>query len=211
MRLDATLQLAETNGLPTRSVDKESRERSNIMRKKLVCALIALVSLAFVVGGIVMVNQALDAKADVKASIAAENITLGNSQRSDGTTDEVVAVVIPPELQGTPVDSPEKLLMQRDVIRGHTLVSTDGNVFAEMPKSVPQLDENGQPVLDENNKPVMVPNKAREIWIQSTAWQTALTHGYMAWKLADLVLGLGIAFLVIGGTGLFTVVLWPKK
>ena len=144
---------------------------------------LAALACVFVVSGVTMMVQASAAKADVKAGIAAEKL------------------VVPDDAQGyagEPVNGPETLRAMADIIREHTLGATEGLVYSEMPREVPQLDESGQPVLDENGEPVMVSNAARAIWITSTTLQTALTQGYMAWKLADLVMGLGALFVLQG-------------
>ena len=53
-----------------------------------------------------------------------------------------------------PVRGPFTLKAQADIIRSHSLKSTGGKAFAEMPRQVPQLDEKGQPVLGKDGKPV---------------------------------------------------------
>ena len=160
-----------------------------------------LLAVFFIGAGTFMAMQGFQAQADVKTSVAAEEITLGKADKPDGTRDEVVAEFVPAEYQGmglADVGKPEALLWQRDVIRGHTLARTDGLVFAKMPRVIPKVDEAGNPVLDEDGKPVMVPNVARDMWTQSTALQSALLQGYMAWKLSELIIGLGAAFIFMG-------------
>ena len=152
-----------------------------------------------------MVTQGYAAKAEVKAEIAAEKITIPSAERPDGSVDEVVADVVPEQYQGKPVVDATTARLQRRVILGHTLASTEGKRFAEMPRTVPKLDDAGNPVLDENGQAVMVPNTARDLWITSTTLQTALMQGYLALKIADLVMGLGALIAALGVFVLFVV------
>jgi hypothetical protein len=160
---------------------------------------VALVGTALVVFGSVLMVQGFNGRAEVKASIAAENITLSNPAGPNGTiTDEVAAAIIPKNSWGKPVNSPERLKYQQEVIREHTLARTDGKTYAEMPRLIPQLNENGEPVLDENGAPVMVSNAARDIWVTSTTWQMALNLGYLSWKLTEFLIMLGFTFVGLG-------------
>src|SRR3989344_6094057 len=156
--------------------------RSINMRKYFIAWMI-LIAISFVGAGTLMTVQGFQAQNDVKASVAAEKISLGVAEKADGPRDEVVAEFVPTAYQGmtlADVNKPEALLWERNIIRGHTLTSTKGQVFAEMPRSIPKLDAAGNQMLDENGKPVMLLNTARDIWTQSTALQSALLQGYMA-------------------------------
>ena len=55
----------------------------------------------------------------------------------------------------TAVRGPFTMLSQAAIITEHQLENTEGLYYAEMPREVPQVDENGAAVLDENGDPVM--------------------------------------------------------
>ena len=90
-----------------------------------------------------------------------------------------------------PVRGPFTLKAQADIIREHTLKSTDGKTFAEMPRQIPKLDENGQQVLGADGKPVMTVNTARDIWITATTLTTALNLGILTYVFSGLILLFG--------------------
>lgn len=91
-----------------------------------------------------------------------------------------------------------------ETIREQTLEATGGKTYAE---TGPYLAADGsatgdasQALLDESTgQPVENPDV--DLWIQSTTLQTALMQAYLAFRLSDLMLGLGGA-LVLAGTGI---------
>lgn len=86
-----------------------------------------------------------------------------------------------------PVRGPLTLKTQADIIRKHTLRITNGKTFAEMPRQVPEINEDGSPVLDAEGKAVMVPNTARDIWITATTLITALNLGILTYILSGMI------------------------
>lgn len=90
-----------------------------------------------------------------------------------------------------PVRGPFTLKAQADVIREHTLKSTGGKTFAEMPRQIAKLDQKGQPVLGTDGKLVMEANTARDIWITATTLTTALNLGIMTYVFSGLILLFG--------------------
>jgi len=87
------------------------------------------------------------------------------------------------------------------VMRKHTLEATGGQTYAQMPRF---LDESGKPVADEaaaakdpkSGQPVE--NPARNIWISSTAFQSALNMAYFAENVALFVMAMGGVLLLVG-------------
>lgn len=86
-----------------------------------------------------------------------------------------------------PVRGPLTLKAQSDIIRKHTLESTGGKTFAEMPRQIPKLDENGQQIIGADGKPVMTANTARDIWITATTLTTALNFAILAYAFSGLI------------------------
>lgn len=87
------------------------------------------------------------------------------------------------------------------VMRKHTLEATGGQTYAQMGR---YLDESGKPTADEaaaakdpkTGQPVA--NPARDIWISSTAFQTALNTAYFAETVATFVIAVGGALVLVG-------------
>lgn len=118
------------------------------------------------------------------------------------TWDQAVAQdVATPEdaaIPDTPVRGPFTMWAQSDIITHHQLDSTDGLYYSQMPRMVPQLDENGEAVLDENGEQVMVPNEARSSWITATTLTTALGLGIIAYALAAFAVVIGLTLMMAG-------------
>jgi hypothetical protein len=91
-----------------------------------------------------------------------------------------------------------------ETIRDQTLEATGGRTYAE---TEPYLADDGSATSDAANamldpatgKPVRNPDV--DLWVQSTTFQTALMQAYMAFRLADLMLGLGCG-LALAGSGI---------
>lgn len=97
-----------------------------------------------------------------------------------------------------PVRGPLTLKAQSDIIRKHTLESTGGKTFAEMPRQIPKLDQNGQQVIGTDGKPVMTANTARDIWITATTLTTALNMGILAYAFSGLIVFFGGVLIWFG-------------
>lgn len=91
-----------------------------------------------------------------------------------------------------------------DVIREQTLESTGGKTYAETGE---YLAEDGSATSDvtkamkdeATGSPVGNPDV--ELWLRSTTLQTALMQAYMAFRISDLMLGVGGA-LGLAGAGI---------
>lgn len=96
------------------------------------------------------------------------------------------------KIPNTPLRGPQTLIAQSDIIREHTLKTTDGKTFAEMPRQIAKLDKDGKPMLDEKGAEIMVPNTARDIWITSTALTTALHLAIFSYVFSCLIILFGL-------------------
>ncbi len=101
-------------------------------------------------------------------------------------------------IPGAPVRGPLTLKAQADIIRTHMLRTSEGRTFAEMPRQIPRLDENGKPILGSNGKPVMQTNAARDLWVTVTALRTALHLGIVTYAFSGLTVALGLMLMVNG-------------
>ena len=97
-----------------------------------------------------------------------------------------------------PVSGPLTLKVQADIIREHTLKMTNGQTFAEMPRQVSKLNEDGKPILDAGGNPVMVANAARDIWITATTLITALNLGILTYAFSGLIILFGFISIWTG-------------
>ena len=91
-----------------------------------------------------------------------------------------------------------------NIMREHTLESTDGLTYAQMgrfqsdanPEDPAGTNDEEAAAKDENGQPVA--NGARNIWITETALTTALNMSYMAERLAVFGIVVGVALLLTG-------------
>lgn len=88
-----------------------------------------------------------------------------------------------------------------EFIRQNTVSATGGRTYAEID---PYLDADGNPTADADSaakdertgQPVENPD--HDLWIQSTTLRTALTQAYMAFRVAELTVAVGAAFVAAG-------------
>jgi hypothetical protein len=118
--------------------------------------------------------------------------TYDHAVAQDVTTPDDAAI---PE---TPVRGPFTMWAQADIITHHQLESTEGLYYAQMERTVPQVDENGEAVLDENGEAVMVPNEARASWLTATTLTTALGLGMLSYGLSALAIATGVTLMLTG-------------
>lgn len=97
-----------------------------------------------------------------------------------------------------PVAGPFTLKAQADIIRHHTLTTTKGQVYSEMPRQIQKLDADGKPVIGTDGKPVMVANTARDMWITATVLTSALNLGIITYAFSAFVLFMGFMFVLMG-------------
>lgn len=88
-----------------------------------------------------------------------------------------------------------------EFIRQSTLEATDGRTYAEIDAYV---DQEGKPTPDGaraakdelTGQPIENPD--HDLWIQATTLQSALVQGYMAFRVSELTVALGAAFVTAG-------------
>jgi hypothetical protein len=159
---------------------KGSPQMTSLARKGGITASIVLIALG--IGAMVMGVAGRDT---VRTELAREQIV--------GTPDSTIP--------GQKVDTGSEAKAFAAVMRKHTLEATGGQTYAQMPRF---LDESGKPTADEaaaakepkTGEPI--DNPARNIWISSTAFQTALNTAYFAESVATFAIVMGAALLLVG-------------
>ena len=87
--------------------------------------------------------------------------------------------IVTPEDAGiptAPVTGPEEAKAQAEVIRQHVLKMTNGKTYAELDRADP----------------------LRNTYLQSVTLRTALMESYLAFKVSDLVVGMGVIVVFLG-------------
>lgn len=108
------------------------------------------------------------------------------------------------EWAGEPVTTGRQALAFAEVMREHTLQSTDGLTYAEMgqyqsatdPADKAGTNDVEAAAKDENGQPIS--NGTRDIWVTETALTTALNLGFMAEMLSIFSIVVGVALLLAG-------------
>ena len=152
---------------------------------------------------------ALARKGGIVASIILIVIGVGAVVAGVAGRDKVRSDLAREQIVGTPdssipgqkVDTGSEAKDFAAVMRKHTLEATGGQTYAQMGRF---LDESGKPTSDENAAATdpksgePIENPARNIWISSTAFQTALNTAYFAESVATFVIVMGAALLLVG-------------
>ena len=153
--------------------------------KKIFPILLVVVGLTFLGGGAYTAVRGLDAKAEVRETLLAQNITtpedaaIPNARVDDAATADAMA----------------------DIIGVHAAEATGGETYAEMGRFL-AADGSGATsdeelaLVDEAGNPV--PNPLRNVAFQAATLQTSLHTSHMAFNVADLVIGLGAFIAVLG-------------
>lgn len=135
--------------------------------------------------GVGAVYMGVDGRDRVRSDLAKEQIV--------GTPDSTIP--------GQKVDTGAEAQAMAAIIRKHTLEITGGQTYSQMGRF---LDAEGKPTSDEaaaakdpkTGQPME--NAARNIWISSTGFQTALNTAYFAESVATFVIVVGVALLLAG-------------
>jgi hypothetical protein len=126
---------------------------------------------------------------------------LGVNEVRDNLAREQIVGTPDSTIPGQKVDTGAEAKAFADVMRKHTLESTDGQVYSQMGRF---LDENGKATNDEaaaakdpkTGQPVA--NQARNIWVTETALTSALNMAFFAERVAFFSIAMGIALLLSG-------------
>jgi len=105
---------------------------------------------------------------------------------------------------GEPVETGSQALAFAEVMREHTLASTNGLTYAEMgryqsaddPADPAGTNDEAEAAKDEQGNPIS--NGQRNLWVNETALSTALNVSYMAEQTALFGIVVGIALLITG-------------
>jgi hypothetical protein len=105
---------------------------------------------------------------------------------------------------GEPVETGSQALAFAEVMREHTLESTNGMTYAEMgrfqsaanPSDPKGTNDEAAAAKDAKGQPIS--NGARDIWVTETALTTALNMGFMSEMLSIFSIIVGVALLLTG-------------
>lgn len=145
---------------------------------------------AFLVAGILLVWLGNHQQTHIVQELQDENLTVQDPRilltYETGRAPEGVEVPM------VTIDSAELADAQANVIRTHTMTSTEGLTYSELPREVE---------LEDGSK---VPNPLRSLYITSLTLQTTLHQAHLGFEITQFVMGVGVAF---AGFGLYTLVL----
>jgi hypothetical protein len=153
---------------------------SGIARKGGIAASIVLILMS-----VALIGVGIAGRDTVRDDLAREQIV--------GTPDSAIA--------NQKVDTGGEAKEFAATIRKHTMEATGNQTYSQMGRF---LDASGKPTEDEAaaakdpKTGEAVENPARNIWISSTAFQTALNTAYFAENVATFVIAIGGALLLVG-------------
>ena len=96
----------------------------------------------------------------------------------DALAEERIITAEDAEIPLANVDSADEAKAQADIIRVHALEATGGKTYAELDRTDP----------------------ARATYLNSVTLRTALMESYLAFKVADLVVGIGLIVVLMGAS-----------
>ena len=103
---------------------------------------------------------------------------LAHDDVRDALAAERIVTAEDAEIPLAPVTGPAEAKAQADAIQAHMLKTTEGKTYAELARDDPR----------------------RATYLQAVTLRTALMESYLAFKVADLVLGIGIIVVMLGGS-----------
>ena len=96
----------------------------------------------------------------------------------DALAEERIITPEDAEIPLATVDSPAEAKAQADIIQEHALKTTDGKTYSELARDDPR----------------------RATYLQAVTLRTALMESYLAFKVADLVMGVGAIVALLGAS-----------
>lgn len=164
-----------------------------------------IASILLIAIGIGAVVVGMTGRDDVREQIKLERIS-GTPDMTPDLIRKAVAeagleVNIPHcSIAGQTVDTGSEARCFAEYVRIHALESTDGQVYAEMPRF---LDQNGEGTNDEaaaakDETGAPVANGQRDTWVTATALSTALNTSYFAEQVALFSTAMGFALILVG-------------
>jgi hypothetical protein len=153
--------------------------------KRIFPVLLVLIGAAFLVGGSYTVVRGFDARDQVRAELA----------RQDIVTPEDASI---PNVKVTDAETAQSMA---DVIQKHANEITGGRSYAELGRYLTadgkgDTSDEALAMKDDAGNPV--PNPVRDVALTASTLRTGLYTSIMAFNVADLVVGLGFAIAVIG-------------
>ena len=101
------------------------------------------------------------------------------SQVADNLAAENITTPDDAAIPNAPVTNAATAMAQAEIIQDHTLETTGGQTWADMDRE----------------------DELRPYYLQAVTLRTSLMSAYMGFKVAELVIGLGALFLVVGAGG----------
>ena len=103
---------------------------------------------------------------------------LAHDDVRDALAAEKIVTADDAEIPLAPVNGPAEAKAQADAIQAHVLKTTGGKTYAELDRADPN----------------------RNLYLQAVTLRTALMESYLAFKVADLVQGVGIIVVMLGAS-----------
>lgn len=113
-------------------------------------------------------------------------------------TQEKITTTPDSSLPNRLVSGPMTLKAQADIIREHTLKTTGGKTYAEMPREIQKVDEKGNVLFNSKGEALMTPNTARDLWVTATTLTTALNLGIITYAFSGLIILFGLVSIMTG-------------
>jgi hypothetical protein len=149
-----------------------------------------LASTVLILFGIATIVTGVLGFLEVRDTISQENIT---------ATDDAAEIGVNLE-PGEPIDTGAEAKEFATIIRTHALEATGGQTYSEMGRYLTatgeETDDEAEAALDENGRPVQ--NAARNLWVTATALTTALNTAFLAERIAEFAIVMGVALLFTG-------------
>jgi hypothetical protein len=161
-----------------------------------------------VILGIASIVVGASGRAEVRDRVADEQIVGTPDMTPEATETGVKEAGLTGEVQipdcdvaDERIDTGSEAECFAEYIRVHTLESTGGKVYSEMPRAV--YKDTGKPVPEDKVETALEngtaeDNPERQIWVTATALSTALNTSYFAEQVSVFSIVVGVALVLIG-------------